>query len=59
MSEPLEEIQQAKEPSSLRKFSKVRLLQTLGLLNKKFNYETLEFESSWRFSFMFFLTLTL
>src|SRR4051812_32109109 len=30
-----------------KQFNKVRLLQILGLLSRKFNYETLEFEPSW------------
>lgn len=40
--------QQAKKPNvnSPKKFSKVKLLQILGLLSRKFNYETSEFESS-------------
>ena len=42
---------------SSKKFSKVRLLQSLGLLARRFNYDTLEFESSWLLRLVFILSL--
>lgn len=42
---------------SIRKFSKLKLLQSLGLLSKKLNYETSELESSWLLSLVSWLSL--
>lgn len=49
MPKVVQKNQQAKRSkmNSLKKFSKVRLFQLLGLLARKFNSETLEFEPSW------------
>lgn len=44
-------------PNSPEKFSKVRLLQLQGLLTKKFNYQTNEFEDSSLLNVVFYLTL--
>ena len=53
------ENQRAKKPKidSLKRFNKVRLLQILGLLSRKFNYDTLEFEKSWLLQIVFYLSL--
>lgn len=42
---------------SANKFSKVKLLQVLGILNRKFNYQTLEFERSWSLDLIFAISL--
>ena len=42
-----------------KKFSKVRLLQILGLLSRKFNPETFEFENSWSLRLIFYASLFL
>ena len=44
---------------SPKKFSKVRFLQVQGLLSRKFNYETFEFERSWPLTFVFLVSLIL
>ena len=40
-----------------KKFKKIRLLQVLGLLSRKFNYETNEFEPSWSLRLLFICSL--
>ena len=60
MSENVKETRpKAKGPKTNppKEFSKTRLLQTLGLLTKRFNYETGEFEDSLLLSFVFYLTV--
>lgn len=57
MSKNAIETQPAKEPNSPEKFSKLTFLQYQGLLSKKFNYETMEFESSLLLRFVFCLTV--
>ena len=49
--------QKANEAGSVKKFSKVKLLQMLGLLDKQFNLQTFEFESSLSLRFLFYLSL--
>ena len=39
----------------MNKFNKVKFLQTNGLLNARFDYETLKFERSWRFRLQSYL----
>ena len=46
-------------PNPPKKFSKVRFLQILGLLNKKFNYATLQFEPSLLLNCIFYISLLL
>ena len=42
---------------SLKRFNKVQLFQTIGLISRKFNYQTLEFEKSWLLRLVFYLSL--
>ena len=57
MSEIDQTTHQVKKPKSIKNLSKLRLLQISGLLNRKFNFETLEFEKSWSIKATFFLAL--
>lgn len=59
MSENYSKNFQAKELKvhSPKQFNKVKLLQILGLLSRKFNYKTLEFERSWSLRLLFYLSL--
>ena len=43
----------------VKDFSKIRLLQTLGLLSRKFNYVTLEFETSGSFRLIIYTVVSL
>ena len=43
--------------NSVKTFSKVMLLQRIGLLSKRINYETLEFETSWKLTLVSNLSL--
>ena len=45
--------------NSSDRFSKVKLLQILGLLSKRFNYETLKFESYWPLRVWFYVSMFL
>ena len=59
MAENLNESQEARRPAgSSKKFSKVKFLQTLGLLSRNVNYESLEFGRSWSLRLICFLHLT-
>lgn len=42
---------------SLKRFNKVRLFQTIGLISRKFNYKTLKFEKSLLLRLVFLLSL--
>ena len=59
MSSTSAEIQQTKKPAMdpSKKFSKIKLLQSLGLLSRKFNPETSEFESSLSLSLFFWASM--
>ena len=43
----------------VKDLSKIKLLQTLGLLSRKFNYVTLEFETSGSFRLIFYTVVSL
>lgn len=43
--------------NSPKKFSKLKLLQVLGLLSRKYNYESNEFERSWFLRLVSLVTL--
>ena len=57
MAENAEETAIKPNMNPIKKFSKVRLLQIVGLLSRKFNYETLEFERSLLYRFAFYCAL--
>ena len=59
MDENAPEDKQAKELSinEPKNFRKVKFLQIQGLLNKRFNYETMQFKSSFSLSLVFYLAL--
>ena len=51
------QITKASNMNSSIRFNKVKFLQILGLLSKRFNYQTLKFESYWPFRVWFYLSL--
>ena len=50
-------MQEQSAVQTMKKFSKVRLFESIGFLNRRFNHETMEFERSW--SLIFYSQLVL